>query len=232
MESVDKLSRVLLNEGHEPSATKRRAVRGDRGHGQGVRQSAATGAARPSRAGAADGRCARQASVQSTANTSQHLQALHAAGLVTREREGTSVHYALAGDEALRVWLALRDVSAARLAEVERAARQYLGDDVEAIGREELLSRLRRAMSCSSTFGRPRSTPPGTSRGRARSRSTSSTAIWASCPPTARSWRTAAARSARTPTRRSGSCTAPVVRRGGSTRAGPNGSWRSAPSSR
>lgn len=85
-----------------------------------------------------------RASVQSTANTSQHLQALHAAGLVTRERAGTSVHYALAGDEALRVWLALRDVSAARLAEVERAARRYLGDDVEAIGREELLSRLRR----------------------------------------------------------------------------------------
>ena len=32
-----------------------------------------------------------QAIEQSTANTSQHLQALHAAGLVTREREGTSV---------------------------------------------------------------------------------------------------------------------------------------------
>ena len=85
-----------------------------------------------------------RASEQSTANTSQHLQALHAAGMVTREREGTRVRYSLAGDEALRVWLALRDVSAARLAEVERAAREYLGDDVEAIGRDELLARLRR----------------------------------------------------------------------------------------
>src|SRR5215510_11657801 len=55
---------------------------------------------------------------QSTANTSQHLQALHAAGMVSRTREGTRVRYALAGDEALRLWLALRDASSARLAEV------------------------------------------------------------------------------------------------------------------
>ena len=85
-----------------------------------------------------------RATEQSTANTSQHLQALHAAGLVTRTREGTSVRYALAGEEALEVWLALRDTSVARLAEVERAARDYLGDDVEAIGRDELIERLRR----------------------------------------------------------------------------------------
>jgi rhodanese-related sulfurtransferase len=84
-----------------------------------------------------------RASGQSTANTSQHLQALHAAGMVTRTREGTSVRYALAGDEALRLWLALRDVAVARLAEVERAARRYLGADVEAIGRDELIARLR-----------------------------------------------------------------------------------------
>ncbi|MGH2967896.1 MAG: ArsR/SmtB family transcription factor [Solirubrobacteraceae bacterium] len=84
-----------------------------------------------------------KASGQSVANTSQHLQALHAAGMVTRAREGTSVRYALAGHEALNAWLALRDASVARLAEVERAAREYLGDDVEAIGREELIRRLR-----------------------------------------------------------------------------------------
>src|SRR5204862_7374350 len=73
-----------------------------------------------------------------------HLQALHAAGMVTRAREGTSVRYALAGDEVLALWLALRDASVARLAEVERAARDYLGDDVDAIGRDELIARLRR----------------------------------------------------------------------------------------
>src|SRR5436190_3412838 len=85
-----------------------------------------------------------RASGQSTANASQHLQALYAAGLVTRTREGTSVRYALAGDEALALWLALRDTSAARLAEVERAAREYLGDEVDAIGRDELRERLGR----------------------------------------------------------------------------------------
>ena len=85
-----------------------------------------------------------RASGQSTANTSQHLQALHGAGMVTRAREGTRVRYAIAGDRALRLWLALRDSSVAQLAEVERAARDYLGDDVEAIGREELIARLGR----------------------------------------------------------------------------------------
>src|SRR5439155_11741436 len=85
-----------------------------------------------------------RASGQSTANTSQHLQALYAAGLVTRTREGTSVRYGLAGDEVLSLWLALREVSVARLAEVERAARDYLGGDVDAIGRDELIARLRR----------------------------------------------------------------------------------------
>jgi rhodanese-related sulfurtransferase len=85
-----------------------------------------------------------RASEQSTANTSQHLQALHAAGMVTRAREGTSVRYALAGDEALSLWLALRHASVTQLAEVERAARDYLGEDVEAIGRDELIARLGR----------------------------------------------------------------------------------------
>jgi rhodanese-related sulfurtransferase/predicted transcriptional regulator len=84
------------------------------------------------------------ASGQSTANTSQHLQALHAAGLVDREREGNRVRYALAGEEALAVWLTLRDASAAQLGEVERAARDYLGPEVDHVGRDELRERLRR----------------------------------------------------------------------------------------
>jgi rhodanese-related sulfurtransferase/biotin operon repressor len=83
-----------------------------------------------------------RASGQSSANTSQHLQALYAAGLVVRSREGTSMRYAIAGDEVLRLWLALRETSATQLADVERAAREYLGDEVEAIGRDELVRRL------------------------------------------------------------------------------------------
>jgi rhodanese-related sulfurtransferase len=85
-----------------------------------------------------------RASGQSTANTSQHLQALHAAGMVTRAREGTSVRYSLAGEEALALWLALRDASISQLAEVERAARDYLGEEVDAISRDELVARLRK----------------------------------------------------------------------------------------
>ncbi len=83
-----------------------------------------------------------RASEQSTANTSQHLQALHAAGLLTRTREGARVVYAIAGEDALNLWLSLRDASVAHLGEVERAARQYLGEAVETIGRTELLQRL------------------------------------------------------------------------------------------
>ena len=84
------------------------------------------------------------ASEQSNANTSQHLQALHAAGIVTRRREGTSVRYELAGDDVLSLCLALRDLSATRLAEVERAAHEYLGDQVEGITRAQLEERLQR----------------------------------------------------------------------------------------
>src|SRR5829696_602487 len=83
-----------------------------------------------------------RASGQSTANASQHLQALHAAGVVTRERDGTRVNYSLAGRDVLQLWLELRDASATRVAEVERAARNYLGDEVEAISRDALDERL------------------------------------------------------------------------------------------
>jgi rhodanese-related sulfurtransferase/predicted transcriptional regulator len=85
-----------------------------------------------------------RATGHSNANVSQHLKALHAAGMVTRERHGTSVRYEIAGAEALSLWLALREASATRLAEVERAARYYLGEDVQVIGREELRERLAR----------------------------------------------------------------------------------------
>jgi len=85
-----------------------------------------------------------RASGQSSANTSQHLQALHAAGMVSRAREGTSVRYSIAGDEALALWLAIRNASVSQLGEVERAARDYLGPDVETISRKELAERLGR----------------------------------------------------------------------------------------
>lgn len=77
----------------------------------------------------------------SVANASRHLQVLLAAGIVTRRREANRVFYRLAGDEVLRAWLALRDAAAAELGDVARAARDYLGDEVEGIGPEELRRR-------------------------------------------------------------------------------------------
>jgi rhodanese-related sulfurtransferase len=80
----------------------------------------------------------------SVANTSQHLQVLRQAGLLASRREGTSVHYRLAGPEVFQLWQALRTLAASRLAEVERLAVAYLGarDELEPVSREELARRL------------------------------------------------------------------------------------------
>jgi rhodanese-related sulfurtransferase/DNA-binding transcriptional ArsR family regulator len=80
----------------------------------------------------------------SVANASQHLQTLLRAGLVAARREGTSVHYRLAGPEVFELWRAVRTLAASRLAEVERLAAAYLGgrDALEPVTREELARRL------------------------------------------------------------------------------------------
>jgi rhodanese-related sulfurtransferase len=80
----------------------------------------------------------------SVANTSQHLQILRQAGLVGSRRQGTSVHYRLAGPEVFELWRTLRTLAASRLAEVERLAVAYLGgrDGLEPVTREELARRL------------------------------------------------------------------------------------------
>src|ERR671910_1131047 len=80
----------------------------------------------------------------SVANTSQHLQVLRQAGLVTTRREGTSIHYRLAGPEVFELWRTLRTLAGARSAEVERLAAAYLGarDDLEPVTRQQLARRL------------------------------------------------------------------------------------------
>jgi rhodanese-related sulfurtransferase/DNA-binding MarR family transcriptional regulator len=80
----------------------------------------------------------------SVANTSQHLQVLRQAGLVTTRREGTSIHYRLAGPEVFELWRNLRTLAASRLTEVERLAAAYLGgrDQLEPVTCEELARRL------------------------------------------------------------------------------------------
>ena len=82
---------------------------------------------------------------QSVANTSQHLQLLLRAGLVTTRREGTRVYYALAGDRVAGLWQLLRDVAAEHVAELDRLAQAYLGNraTLESISQAELRDRLR-----------------------------------------------------------------------------------------
>ncbi|MDV2478553.1 metalloregulator ArsR/SmtB family transcription factor [Rhodococcus zopfii] len=78
---------------------------------------------------------------------SAHLQVLKQAGLVTTRRDGTRVHYALAGLDVARLYGSIRTVAADRIAEVARARDDYLHtgrpatDDDQEITREELLAR-------------------------------------------------------------------------------------------
>ena len=78
---------------------------------------------------------------------SMHLQALKEAGLVARRREGTFIHYRLAGADVGALFAMLRQVAAVHLAEVDRAAVYYLGEDpnvlADAVERTELLRRAR-----------------------------------------------------------------------------------------
>jgi rhodanese-related sulfurtransferase/DNA-binding transcriptional ArsR family regulator len=81
---------------------------------------------------------------QSVANTSAHLRVLSAAGLVSSERDGNRVVYALAGPDVEALWVALRATAESQNATVDRLASDYLGDreGLEAITRAELARRL------------------------------------------------------------------------------------------
>jgi rhodanese-related sulfurtransferase/predicted transcriptional regulator len=83
---------------------------------------------------------------QSIANTSHHLRTLARAGLLTSRRSGTHVHYQIASDDVLELWWTMRKVAASQLADFEQLADDYLGDrdEVEIIGREEVLTRVER----------------------------------------------------------------------------------------
>ncbi|GAA1924845.1 metalloregulator ArsR/SmtB family transcription factor [Streptomyces sodiiphilus] len=74
---------------------------------------------------------------------SSHLQALRQAGLVATRREGTRVHYRLAGDDVAALYSLLMRVSRTHLAETRQARAAYLGpSDTDGITRDELLERL------------------------------------------------------------------------------------------
>jgi rhodanese-related sulfurtransferase/DNA-binding transcriptional ArsR family regulator len=80
-----------------------------------------------------------------TANASQHLQALREAGLVDSRKQGLFVHYRLADDSVLELSSAIRTVAERRLAELDRIVRDHFGDrsDPEPVAMKELLARAR-----------------------------------------------------------------------------------------
>lgn len=85
-----------------------------------------------------------QEAQMSVANTSQHLQKLKQARLVTAVRHGTYMRYYLATPEVAHLWLQLRAVAERQLAEVDRALDAYRDrrHEFEAITAVELLARL------------------------------------------------------------------------------------------
>jgi rhodanese-related sulfurtransferase/predicted transcriptional regulator len=83
------------------------------------------------------------------ANTSRHLQILRRARLVDAERRGKHVLYRLAGDaEVVELMRALGRVGERNVAEVNRVMTDYFHarDALEAVSREDLISRLRNGL--------------------------------------------------------------------------------------
>jgi len=80
------------------------------------------------------------------ANTSQHLAALRASGLVTADKQGLFVTYRLASGEVADFYRALRQLAESRLAEIERLTRDFLHARgvLEPVDREALIDRVRR----------------------------------------------------------------------------------------
>lgn len=80
----------------------------------------------------------------SIANTSQHLQALREARLVTARKEGLRVYYRLADPTIFQLVQIIRHIAERQLAEVERIVNAYLTERkaVEPVTLNELMSRL------------------------------------------------------------------------------------------
>jgi rhodanese-related sulfurtransferase/DNA-binding HxlR family transcriptional regulator len=79
------------------------------------------------------------------ANTSQHLQQLRQAGLVSCRKEGLKVYYTISSDDVIGLLDALRGVAERHVAEVQRLVDTYLTikDELEPLPRKELLERVR-----------------------------------------------------------------------------------------
>ncbi len=79
------------------------------------------------------------------ANTSQHLQQLRHAGMVSCRKEGLKVYYSISGDDVIRLLDALRAVAERHVSDVQHLVNTFLTvkDDLEPIPRSELLERVK-----------------------------------------------------------------------------------------
>ena len=82
----------------------------------------------------------------STANTSQHLQALRRAGLVETRKHGLFAYYRLADPSVVELCAALRAVAEKQYADLDRIVRDQFGDrsECEPVQMAELLRRARK----------------------------------------------------------------------------------------
>ncbi len=79
------------------------------------------------------------------ANTSQHLQQLRHAGLVSCRKQGLKVYYRISGDDVINLLEALRQVAGRHVTDVQHLVNTYLTvkDNLEPVPRTELLERVR-----------------------------------------------------------------------------------------
>jgi rhodanese-related sulfurtransferase len=82
-----------------------------------------------------------QAAGLSVANSSQHLQILRRANVLTAERQGQSVKYRLSDEAVSRVFASVRDLAETLLPEMDRLRRQL--EALDPHEREALLARIR-----------------------------------------------------------------------------------------
>ncbi len=84
----------------------------------------------------------------SVANTSQHLQQLRQAGLITCTKRGLKVFYRLSSDEVIDLFDSLRNVAEHHLADVQQLVNTFLAvkDDLEPIPATELLERVKEGL--------------------------------------------------------------------------------------
>ena len=81
----------------------------------------------------------------SIANTSQHLQHLRQAGLVTSQKDGLKVYYSISGDDVISLLDSLREVAERHISDVDKIVNTYLTakDNLDPIPAAELLERVK-----------------------------------------------------------------------------------------